>query len=410
VKVLISTVGAYGHLHPLLPLARSLAAAGHEVAIATGPDLRPRAEAAGFTAFEAGMPISMAFQRMTERYPDREFDRLASHDILGWYLPHLFGEVLAPAAALDLESLIWRWRPDIVVHDSWEFGAPLAAAGAGIPSVSQTLGLHFDEDLLGRIAQSVAPLWRARGLPPDPTGGLHRDLCLDITPPGLQSALTALTDCCKPLRPVAPPALPGEVLPEWINHRRAVPLVYMTLGTNTNSDLSIFRAVVAGLAHVEVDVLMTIGQGNDPACIGPLPHNVHVENYVAQSLLLPLCSAVICHGGAGTTLAALASGLPVLVVPQGADQYVIAERVVASGAGLRLLPTEVNANSIRATVEALLGESAQGSNARRLQIEIAAMPGPEAAVESVEQIAVSSAAPHAGHHVRRLHMSRAWRR
>jgi hypothetical protein len=284
----------------------------------------------------------------------------------------------------------WRWQPEVLVHDAWELGAPLAAARAGIPSVCHTLGLHFDDDLVRRIAESLAPLWHARGLQPDPTGGLHRYLCLDITPPSLQSVHT---NHCTPLRPVTPPALSGEALPEWINRRRDVPLVYMTLGTNTNTDLSMFRAVVAGLADTQVDVLMTLGLGKDPACIGRVPHNVHVENYVSQSLLLPLCSTVICHAGAGTTLAALAYGLPLLLVPQGADQYIIAQRVVASGAGLRLVPDEVNAESVRAGVEVLLRESGQRVNARRLQIEIAGMPGPEAAVKRIEQIAVRSATP-----------------
>jgi UDP:flavonoid glycosyltransferase YjiC (YdhE family) len=48
-----------------------------------------------------------------------------------------------------------------------------------------------------------------------------------------------------------------------------------------------------------------------------LANNVHVEHYVPQSLLLPHCSAVICHGGAGTTLSSLALGLPLLILPQG---------------------------------------------------------------------------------------------
>jgi UDP:flavonoid glycosyltransferase YjiC (YdhE family) len=55
-RVLITSISGYGHLQPLLPLAKALSDAHHEVAIATGPELRPRAEAAGFTAFDAGSP------------------------------------------------------------------------------------------------------------------------------------------------------------------------------------------------------------------------------------------------------------------------------------------------------------------------------------------------------------------
>jgi UDP:flavonoid glycosyltransferase YjiC (YdhE family) len=45
-------------LHPLLPLASALVDAGHDVAIATGADMRPRAETAGFTTFPAGIGMS----------------------------------------------------------------------------------------------------------------------------------------------------------------------------------------------------------------------------------------------------------------------------------------------------------------------------------------------------------------
>src|SRR5205085_8621354 len=119
---------------------------------------RPRAEAAGFHAFDAGIAVGAAFERLTELFPDQPFSRLEPADILGWYLPHLFGEVMAPAMLADLQPLIRNWRPDVVVHESWEFAGPIAAASAGIPSISHTLGLRHDDDALRAVAAAVAPL------------------------------------------------------------------------------------------------------------------------------------------------------------------------------------------------------------------------------------------------------------
>ena len=51
------------------------------------------------------------------------------------------------------------------------------------------------------------------------------------------------------------------------------------------------------------------------------------QSYVPQSLLLPHCSAVICHGGAGTGSTRWRSACRSLMLPQGADQYVISELV-----------------------------------------------------------------------------------
>src|SRR5450755_2753841 len=53
--------------------------------------------------------------------PSTACNRLEPAEILGWYLPHLFGEVMAPAMLDDLEPIVRSWRPDVVVHDSWEF-------------------------------------------------------------------------------------------------------------------------------------------------------------------------------------------------------------------------------------------------------------------------------------------------
>ena len=388
-RVLITSVSAYGHLQPLLPLAKALAEARHEVAIAIGPELRPRAEAAGFTAFDAGISISEGFERLAALFPDQPYNRLAPSEILGWYLPHLFGEVLTPAMLGDLELLVQSWGPDVVLHETWEFAGPIAAASAGIPSICQTLGLRIDDRILDSVAAAVAPLWEQRGLEPDPTAGLYRSLCLDTMPPSFQRYESAQSrDVIRALRPIAEPPVPGELLPQWIEHRRNVPLVYMTLGTNngTNSDVSMFRSVIDGLDDLDVDVLITIGFGKDPSTIGPLASNVHVENYVPQSLLLPHCSAVICHGGPGTILNSLTQGLPLLILPQGADQYVMGERILAAGVGLRLVPEDVNPSSVRANVLALLEESSYRAGAHRLKREIAAMPGPEEAVLLIEEI------------------------
>jgi UDP:flavonoid glycosyltransferase YjiC (YdhE family) len=391
-RVLITSVPGYGHLQPLLPLANALIDAHHDVAIAIGPELRPRAEAAGFPAFDAGLAVGAAFERLAEQFPDQAYNRLEPAEILDWYLPHLFGEIFAPAMLGHLEPLVRSWRPDVILHEIWEFAGPLAAASAGIPSISQTLGLRFDDRLLESVAAAVAPLWEQCGLEPDPAAGLYRSLCLDITPPSFQRYESSRNrTVIYPLRPITEPPVPGELLPQWIEHRWDVPLVYMTLGTNTgtNTDITMFRSVIDGLDNLDVDVLITIGFGKVPSSLGPLPGNVHVENYVPQSLLLPHCSAVICHGGAGTTLSSLARGLPLLILPQGADQYVIGDLVLAAGVGLLLAPPDVNPSTIRTNVLALLDDPVYREGARRLQREIAAMPGPEEAVHLIEEIATT---------------------
>jgi UDP:flavonoid glycosyltransferase YjiC (YdhE family) len=389
VRILFSCVAGFGHLYPLLPLARALAAEGHAVAIATGAGMQPAAQAAGFKTFAAGLDVPSAFAQLQMRFPNREYEQLVPEAIMQWYLPHLFGEIMAPAMVEDLEDVVETWRPDLIVHETYEFGAPVIAAAKGIPSIGQTLGLRWDGELLELVAGSVAPLWCARKLEPDRGAGVYRHLCLDIAPPALQTdARRFRGDCIRALRPVAAVPQASERLPSWMASRRPLPLVYMTLGTNTNSNCSMFRSVMDGLADLDVEVLVATGSTGDPGVLGPLPDNAHVERWVAQSLVLQQAALVICHGGAGTTLGSLAQGVPVLVLPQGADQYIIGDRLVASGAGLRLLPAQVTAAAIRhAAVQLLKPNSTYRIAARQVQAQIAAMPSPEETVHCVENLA-----------------------
>ena len=123
-------------------------------------------------------------------------------------------------------------------------------------------------------------------------------------------------------------------------------------------------------------MLVTLGPGNDPELLGAQPPHVHVERFVPQTQVLPAMDLVVTHGGAGTMLGAFACGLPLLVLPQGADQFANAERVVAAGAGLALTPAELSADAVASGAGALLSEARYREAARRIQSEIAAMPAP----------------------------------
>jgi MGT family glycosyltransferase len=162
-------------------------------------------------------------------------------------------------------------------------------------------------------------------------------------------------------------------------------LVYVTLGTvYARSDL--FGAIFDGLAGEPVEVIVTIGRGGDLGALGSPPDNVRVERFIPQQEILPACSAVITHGGAGSMLGALTFGCPILFVPQGADQFTNAQRAINAGAGLRLLPGEVSPDVIRAGLRRLLDEPSFATSGRNISDEIADMPPPHAAIAPLERL------------------------
>jgi UDP:flavonoid glycosyltransferase YjiC (YdhE family) len=67
-----------------------------------------------------------------------------------------------------------------------------------------------------------------------------------------------------------------------------------------------------------VALIVTLGHSGEPADFGPQPANIHLERYVPQSRVLPLCEIVVSHSGLGTVLAAIRNNLPMLAPPQGA--------------------------------------------------------------------------------------------
>ncbi len=388
-RFLFTCVPGHGHLHPMVPLARALEAAGHDVAFATANRFCQRVARVGFTAFPAGLgrgEVMAAALRAPGAAPLEPDD--------GWrFGAHMFAAVAAPAKVPDLVALIRRWRPDLVVHDVTDFAGPVAAASTHTPWAAHSLGPIFPLELSRLAGRLVAPLWAEWNVEPGPLGGMFRHLYLDICPPSLQHAdIDQIGEVARPLRPVPFDAGAGEALPAWVDGLPPRPTVYVTLGTVDNHAPGVIEAVVEGLRDDDLNLVVTVGPDRHPAELGCQPANVHVERYIPQSLLLPRCDAVVTHGGSGTVLAALAHGLPLLVLPQGANQYRNADRCVAVGAAIRLLPAEVAPESVRREVAALLDGPAWRDAARRLAREIALMPGPEQGVVLVEDLARRGAA------------------
>ncbi|MGW3963448.1 glycosyltransferase [Amycolatopsis sp. NPDC005003] len=241
--------------------------------------------------------------------------------------------------AEDLEPDLKRLRPDLVVH-GW--GVPevgLAAERAGIPSLWHGFGRMFP---------------RAIGFE-RPTGGVHLDIC----PPSLQDSDFLATAERIPVRPV-PFAEPGDF---------RGPLIYLTLGTAFGTP-EVLTTAIEGLATLGTDVV--VATGGVP--LGPQPAHVTARAWVPQAAAISRADLVVHHGGSGTTLGALAAGVPQLVLPQGADQFANADALVAAGAAVRLLPGELSADAV---AEQARKASSCRAAARAIAEEIAAMPSPD---------------------------------
>ena len=122
-RVLFTSLPAAGHFHPLVPVARAAAAAGHAVAFAAPASFCPAVEAVGFRAFPAGferggVPLDDLFPRM-RALTGEAFTRFVNG--------HIRVAVEAARMAPDLLALANDWPPDLVVRDAAEYGGCVAA-------------------------------------------------------------------------------------------------------------------------------------------------------------------------------------------------------------------------------------------------------------------------------------------
>jgi len=300
-------------------------------------------------------------------------------------LTEIFANLELVPRADDLDSIVDRWQPDLIVHEVAELAAPLVATAHGIPYVDLSYGSLIGSSLLRAAGEAAAPHWRARGLQPHPMAGLFRYLYIDTSPPSLQSPEIASVAAVQRLRPAAA-QIPVVAPPAWLERLDTAAIVYLTMGTVWNRNLDVFRTVIEAVRDEDITLIATVGRGNDPASLGPQPDNVLVHHYIPQGLLLPRCDAVITHGGSGTILGALAFGVPLLLLPQGADQYANAERIVAAGAGLQLLKDDLSVDAVRHRVRAVLDEPNYRCAAEKIQTEIHDMPDVSDAIERIEAL------------------------
>jgi UDP:flavonoid glycosyltransferase YjiC (YdhE family) len=356
-KIVFASLPAYGHLYPMLPLAQACQAAGHEVMVAVGEPFLDALPVPTVRGVPAGMSLHDIEQETFRNHPE-----LAPGPEFAGYM---FGETTARHVEPELRALFERERPDLVVYEMMNFGAVLAADRLGIRAVSFGLGLWSPIlELFHRVA----------GADPTLPGGY-----LDPMPPSVQNPVP-LPATRTPIRTVA--WAPSVPLPEWLSSssRRRV---YVTLGTVSFGAVEVLRRAVLATAEHDVDVLVAVGPAGDPALLGELPANVHLEKFVPQAEVLRQVDLVVHHGGAGTMMGILAAGLPQLILPQGADQPFNAEAIERAGAGRGLANDAQTPEALAGAIGDLLAEGPERLAAKRIAEEIAAMPAPSSVAETL---------------------------
>jgi UDP:flavonoid glycosyltransferase YjiC (YdhE family) len=120
--------------------------------------------------------------------------------------------------------------------------------------------------------------------------------------------------------------------------------------------------------------------------IGELPEAVRVVGWMPLGALLPTCSAVVHHAGAGTSMTSLALGVPQVVLPQTADQPANARVLAARGVAALVPPDRISAAEVRENLARVLDEPAFRTAAHEVRGEVRAMPSPAEVVDRLASL------------------------
>jgi UDP:flavonoid glycosyltransferase YjiC (YdhE family) len=348
-RIIFATGQGGGHFQPLVPFARAAADAGHDVLVAAPGSARRMVERTGFECHALGEPWDRAEKWapvFSANGPGAEY-----------VIQELFIGLDAYAALPGMLALVHNDRPDLIVRETTEFASTVAAAHFAIPVVD--VGPHLDAAIdAGADLRAIA------------TAALER-----LGPFRLDAPVVTLSPFgdAPGVHRFSHPA--GE--------RIDASLVYVSFGSEIRSP-DLFRATAHALADVPKRVLMTIGRHVDREALGPLPANVRVAGWIDQAAVMPHAAAMVGHGGSGGTLAALAAGVPLALMPQFVDGPANAVRVAERGAGI------VVSDDVAGAVHELLEDPAYRDAAEGVASEIRALPPVEAALEVFSRSAGSA--------------------
>ena len=382
-RVLFTAYGGHGHVLPLMGVARALAGDGHEVLVATAPDLCPFVASRGVPAEPAGMTDGAAVAEAHHRWPETR-----STPAGAWTL-RMFCQIAAPAMAADVGPLIDRWRPHVVVREEGEHGGPVAAAVAGVPWVTHAWGSPLPaRESLVELGRLVAPAWQRPRLNP-PTGtALYGAAVLDPCPPSLYLHEPAL-----PARHAVRPTLVEGTAPAGNPRPTRRRLAYVGFGTVPlfRPPPDLVRSVVDALLALDFDVTVSTGDAEVACHLEAVNDDrVRVQPWVDLTPLLRSCDLVVCHGGAGTVLAALAAGVPLLLLPRGApSQLRTSEACEARGVGRAVIWNGTNADEVAAALSEVTSSERMSAAALNVAEEIAAMPDPSTAAGVLHAVVAS---------------------
>jgi MGT family glycosyltransferase len=378
-KAVFFNIPAHGHVNPTLPLVQELVRRGETVIYYVTEEFRQKIEAAGVDC--------RTYESLS---PSARFD-FGSQDRSSPSLPKL-ANVMIDFCEKSLPFLLEATRqdaPDYILHDFTCLWGKYVSQILDIPAIATIPqfpvnmkrrpdpypGMYSDlfRMFLGgfpallrfrRVADRISQQYSVRRVGIWDMLANHEDLNIVFTSRYFQPYPADFDDRFVFVGPSI--AERDETLDFSLDFGSG-PLVYISLGTILNINAAFYQHCFKAFGGSEVRVVLSAGADTDLASLGAIPENFIVRNYVPQLQILKRADLFITHGGMNSVSEGLWYGVPLVVIPQGSDQYLVAKRVETLKSGLALDKRRITPETLRQAADLVLSDEGIRANIRTIQ-------------------------------------------
>lgn len=383
-KIVFFCIPAHGHTNPTLSVVRELTGKGHEVWYYSYNILREKIESTGAKFVSC------------DEYDTEQ--KLTPKDAARIGKDFAFSTEILVNTTLALDEMVCRdmerLKPDCIVADSMAVWGKAAAWKLGIPFVSSTTTFAFNRCSAKIIKQSAKEIFSMLVSMPKINKQVRRlqnngypvKSILDIMQNDNQTNTVVYTSpefqpCSETFSEKYSFVGPSICqVTERIDKQRKT-LVYISMGTVNNDMLSLYRNCIEALRETDYQVILSVGDMVDRSLFGELPENISVFSRVEQTAVLEQADVFLSHCGMNSASESLYFGVPLVMLPQTAEQRGVAARVEQLGAGLRL--TAASPSAISSALEQVLSDSAYHKNAELISAGFRKCPGAKGAAEKI---------------------------
>ncbi|MCX5266003.1 macrolide family glycosyltransferase [Streptomyces sp. NBC_00199] len=375
--IAVFNVPMHGHVNPTLGVVEELVRRGHRVTYAVTEEFVHQVKAAG------AEPVL---------YPDAG-DGSEAPEEMGEGFDRVVDTALASLPALT--RAFDRDRPDLVLCDVYAFAGLLLGASRQTPVVVAS-PTHLAYDGI------VPEFFGVPGLPQIPGFGkltaafaehgvdsarilelVHPEHAVAFFPRAFQRR--ADTVAARNVAYVGPALGDRSYQGSWQPPRPDLPVLLVSLGSQFTRRPDFYRSCVQAFAELPWHVVMSVGHAVAPDELGPLPDTVEVHPHVPQLAVLAHADAFVTHAGMGGTMEALHYGVPLVAVPQMAEQRVNAARIEQLRLGVHVPRETVTPEALREAVLRVSSDRDVRAGVAAMRREITEAGGAGAAADLIER-------------------------